>query len=203
MKSKIILSIIAGVLTLFCSCTKETQDEMKEQQAINIEATYEQALPSDIDARIDFYYNEMINKHGGKSIFRKIWKWLVAHSGVTMFGDCGINLSCGQCPGLCANASKDDSFAVVDKDFLMSEEDYIEGKRLFEAALFNDTIMAITFKMSDLVYNDTLFIFEDIYLGSQVSSSFEKSEIVIKAGSYPVSYSRSYNGTTLVDVFAN
>jgi hypothetical protein len=56
MKSKIILSRIAGVLTLFCSCTKETQDEMKGEQEINIEANYEQALPSDIDARINFYY---------------------------------------------------------------------------------------------------------------------------------------------------
>ena len=56
MKSKIILSIIAGVLTLFCSCTKVTQDEMKGKQAINIEANYELALPPEVDARINFYY---------------------------------------------------------------------------------------------------------------------------------------------------
>ena len=63
--------------------------------------------------------------------------------------------------------------------------------------------MAITFKMEDVVYNDTLFIFDDIYMGQEVSSVFEKSEIIIKAGAYPVSYSRSYNGTTLVDVISD
>jgi len=203
MKNIMYILVIIGMVLLFSNCTKDTQRDINEQHVSVNTVNYDNIIPSNIDARIEFYYNEMLSKQGGKSIFRKIWKWLVAHSGATMFGDCGLNLSCGSCPGLCPLAIKGNTFTAVSKDYLLSEQDYIEGKRVLEAALFNDSIMAITFKMEDVVYNDTLFIFDDIYMGQEVSSVFEKSEIISKTGAYPVSYSRSYNGTTLVDVISD
>lgn len=196
-KLAFIFIILFSVVILVVQCKKE-EGQTKISNSEESSFTYE----NDVDKRIDFLYAELMKNTHDKSIFQRIWKWMVAHSGVTMFGDCGLKLPCGQCPGFCPFASKDgeDPFKVVSQNYRMSNSEYDDGKRMFEAALFNDSTMAFTFLMPDLVYEDFVYIFENMDLGAGVANEFGKKSIVLKEGGYPVSYSRGSNGTALIDV---
>ena len=60
--------------------------------------------------------------------------------------------------------------------------------------------MALTFVHSDLTINDILYIPENFNVGTSLANSYRKQTITVLEGEYPVSYTHSRNGTTLVRV---
>lgn len=189
----IVIVFAAGVVLYSCSKNNESITPITTAGQ-----NYDQNTGS-IDDQILFYYYEYQKQNqGNRSVFKKIWKWIKAHSGVTMFGDCGLDLPCGQCPGMCLAVPN--NWIPVDDDYIMSQQEYDAGLRLFQVAYYNDSILEINFIHSDLVYHDTCFISRRYNIGSDISSIYEKDSIVLRQGAYPVSYAYSANGTTLVKV---
>ncbi len=112
-------------------------------------------------------------------------------------------MSCGPCAGICLNASKSsDIFIPVDESDGISSEDYEDGQRLFQIALFNDTVLGFSFTHKDLVYNDSLYIPKNFNIGGSASELFEKDSIIVLQGVYPVSFTHGRNGSTVVDVIS-
>ncbi len=132
----------------------------------------------------------------------KIWKWVVAHAGTHLFDDCEGDLPYGPCPGICFNTNSPDSYPIMpyeeSKGFL--REDYADGNRLMQVALFNDSTLGISFTHDDLIYKDSLYIYENFNLGEAVSEMFKKDSIIMLKGVYPVSFSHGRNGATIVNV---
>ena len=120
-----------------------------------------------------------------------------------MWGNiCHMNLPCGDCPGICLPCEKSTSeiFYSVPYDYQLTKEEYNDGCRLLQMALLNDSTMAMTMINNDLVYQDTVYFFRDVYIGDLASSIFGKDSVIILQGNYPVSYTHSQNGTTVIDV---
>lgn len=165
-----------------------------------------------INEMILFYYNDYVQSHGRSDdpgIFEKIWKWIVAHSGRRspwyQGEPCDFTAPCGPCPGFCLKANERDgeNFTVVSDDYLLPNSDYEDGVRLFQAALFNDSIMGLSFVHSNFTSADgKLYIEEDFSIGANAAAAFGKRDIIILEGSYPVSYTYSRNGTTLVKIIS-
>jgi hypothetical protein len=193
----LIVFVIFGLITLK-SCSK---DETKTDTQINSENTGINKFSS-VDEKLTYYFGELSKKQQ-KSIFQNIWKWLVAHAGTNMFGNiCHMNLPCGDCPGICIPLSKSTSeiFYSVPEDYQLTQQEYTDGCRLLQMALLNDSIMAMTLVNDDLVYQDTVYIFRDVFIGDLASTTFQKDSVILLQGHYPVSYTHSKNGTTVVDV---
>lgn len=210
--SIICMVIIALSTTIILSCSKDKEfaastesdclHDMEDEQCPNVpEVTRE-----NIDDMICFYYHEYVNTLGKSSntgIIEAIWKWIVAHTGrdPALFETCNYSNPCGPCPGICLNSKDGEVFSKVSDDYLLSKDEYDDGIRLFQAALFNDTIMGLNFIQSCFVAADgNFYVPEDFSIGSQASAAFGKNDIIIKEGTYPVSCIYSQNGTTLVNV---
>jgi hypothetical protein len=136
------------------------------------------------------------------------WKWLVAHSGVGPYWvnglpvHCGFNLPCGECPGFCAVAiSKGDAnLTPVNSDYLVNDKNYEDGERLIQMAYYSDSLFGITFIHRDLTYYDTLYVMEEFYIGDAASELFNKDSVIILPGIYPLTYSHSDNGSSVIRV---
>lgn len=196
----LIIALTSLVTLYILSCSKK-EDDMTPPKEFAVEKPIE-LQSRDIDKLILFHYNEYLkNNPNSKGVFDSIWKWLVAHAGVWMFGDCGLNLPCGPCPGICISIRSDGNvFLPVDEDYRLSDQKYEEGMRLIQLALFNDSIMGLTVLHSGLVYNDTIFVKNNFFIGPDASNIFAKDSIFVLKGNYPVSYSHGRNGTTLLNV---
>ncbi len=198
-KNIFLILIVIGTF-YFIGCSKHKSFDEK----IETTKTYQSlndGVNNSFDSQISFYWNKMNNNNSGRNIFHKIWHWFVAHAGTTMWGDCGLQLPCGWCPGFClATLSSNNAFIPVADNFQIPEEDYKNGDRLIELALLNDSIMEINIINSDLVYNDTLFVYNDFNIGINASAVFEKDSIIVKKGNYPVTYKYGSNGNTILHV---
>jgi hypothetical protein len=137
-----------------------------------------------VDEKLSYYYHNATQE--GKGLFGRIWRWFVTHSGVQMFGDvCGFNLICGDCPGICFRVSKSENpFVSVPNDYSVTPEEYDQGLRVLQFALYNDTTLAVHFVDDHLVYQDTLYIFADENMGGDVASVFEVDSVVMPEGGY-------------------
>ena len=161
-----------------------------------------------ISDMILFYYNEAKQFQIDKSndgFFERLWKCIVAHTGRQPFYNgeiCPFNSACGPCPGFCLN-SRDEVFTAVSDDYLLSRSAYDDGERMFQAALFNDSIMGLNFlQMNFTAADNNLYVTEDFSIGSRAAAVFGKSDIIILEGVYPVSFASSKHGTTLVKVLS-
>ncbi len=185
---------------ILISCSKEDDNIMHAQDEQVTETSYNSERS--IDELLTFYYHEYQSQN--KNIFHRIWKWMQAHAGTHLFENCQGNMQCGPCAGVCLVAASrtSDIFIPVDESDGISSDDYREGVRHFQIALFNDSILGISFTHDDFVYNDSLHIPEDFNIGGSASVLFEKDSIIVLQGVYPVSYTHSRNGSTIVDVLS-
>ncbi|MCF8307665.1 MAG: hypothetical protein K9I68_01515 [Bacteroidales bacterium] len=140
------------------------------------------------------YYYQQAQKNTSRGPFEDIWNWMVSHAGV--HGDRSYDLPCGPCPGICIGIR----FTPVDDDYLLTQEEYENGKRLLEIGFFNDSTLGVNFKHKGFVENDTLFVDQDYNIGDEASELYNKDSIIIEKGAYPVTYSQSKNGSTIVDI---
>ena len=195
----IYISIVFGIF----SCHKEDNDESKKTELTNEQhIDYNLTWPSnseEIDTYMAIYYKEHKYDRG---VFQSIWKWIKVRIGTHLFDNCIGSNPCGPCPGICLKLRNDSSdiFNLVDDDYCITRGEYDDGERLMQAALLNDTTMALTFVHSDFIINDILYIPEDFNVGSSLANSYRKQTITVLEGEYPVSYTHSKNGTTLVRV---
>jgi len=179
------------------SCSKEDDINSNIQKDQTISTITH--VDKNVDELLTFYYEEY--QSNSKSIFGAIWKWMKAHVGTHLFENCQGNMPCGSCAGICFNASnKSDIFTPVDETYVISNDDYNDGERLCQIALFNDTIMGFSFIHSGYVYNDSLYIPENLNIGNSASALFEKDSIIVLQGVYPVSFTQGRNGSTVVDI---
>lgn len=179
------------------SCSKENENKPNVQNNQPTPSNFQQM--NSVDEQLTFYYGEY--QSNSKDIWGKIWKWIKAHSGTHLFENCQGNMECGPCAGFCAVAYKSaDIFIPVNESDGISSEDYAVGERLFQIALFNDTILGFSFIQSDLVYNDSVYFPNDFNIGGSASALFQKDSIIILQGVYPVSFSHGRNGSAVVDV---
>lgn len=131
---------------------------------------------------------------------------MVAHTGTHLFQNCTGAYSCGPCAGICINIDKssnavaDANLTPVVENYLLSAEEWDGGARVMQLSQLNDTIMEVTFMHPDLTSNDTLYIPDDMSIGVSAAQEFNKSSIVVKRGKYPLTYSYSSNGTTIVNI---
>lgn len=88
----------------------------------------------------------------------------------------------------------------VTNDYLLTEQEYSEGARLIQLALFNDSIMGITFLHKDFLLDGVLSVPENFKIGDEASTLFGKKSIIVRQGEYNASFMTSVNGTTLVNV---
>ncbi len=209
-----VVSLIAILTVVIYACNKEkdlsnisetpnlgNNGHEEEQCLYTPEITRE-----NIDKMICFYYDEYVQTHKSNEpgFFERVWKWLIAHTGRNEFfpnENCPYSNPCGPCPGICLNARDGEVFGAVSDDYLLSKSEYEDGIRLFQAALFNDSIMGLSFMQSCFVAADgNFYIPEDFSIGSQAAATFGKNEIIILQGIYPVSNAYTQNGTTLVKV---
>ncbi len=183
---------------IWVSCSKENNS--------NLTIIENQTTPTisqgdkNVDELLTFYYDEYRNNN--KSPWGQIWKWMKAHAGTHLWENCIGNMPCGPCPGFCPlfNTKSADLFIPVNESDNISAEEYQDGERLFQIALFNDTIMGFSFTHSDLVYEDSLYIPEDFNIGRSASAIFVKDSIIVLQGVYPVSFTHGRNGSTVVNV---
>lgn len=153
----------------------------------------------EVDTYMAIYYNEHKYDRG---VFQSIWKWIKVRIGTHLFDNCTGSNPCGPCPGICFKSRDDSSdiFNLVEDDYCLTRSEYNDGERLMQAALLNDTTMALTFVHSDFIINDILYIPENFNVGTSLANSCRKQTITVLKGEYPVSYTHSKNGTTLVHV---
>lgn len=192
---------IIGIATLIFtnSCTK-TETKV-DSPSISSNSGYNNSM--NIDEKITFYYNA-INKKGQKNVFGNIWKWMVAHSGTHLFLNCQGTMACGPCAGFCLYASKSsDLFKPVIESYEISSIEYAQGLRLLQIALLNDTILGISFVHEGFAYQDSLTVPENFEIGIGASTLFNKQSIIVQRGVYPVSFTHSKNGTTIVNVVSH
>jgi hypothetical protein len=207
-KNYIIIYIIiafSSLVLIWVSCSKDSDVESAKIQ-INQPPIQDYSSSNTIDKQLAFYYAEYQNTN--KSWVGNIWRWIIAHAGTSQnppgTPQCGGTNSCGPCPGFCVNGSKSsDLFIPVEETYVLTTEMYANGERLLQIALFNDTIMGMTFVQSDFVSVDSLIISDSLSIGNSASSLFNKSSITILPGAYPVSFTHSRNGSTIVNVRSN
>jgi|AntRauTorcE11898_2_1112593.scaffolds.fasta_scaffold07692_1 hypothetical protein len=175
---------------IFYSCEKENSTYEQKENHFN-----ENTIPrsNEVDNLMNYYYNQSQNTTT-KGPFEDIWNWLKAHAGVQ--GDCPFDLPCGDCPGICISWK----FTPVEDDYLLTKEEYENGERLIEIGFYNDTTLGIHFHHKGFVSNDTLFVDQDYNIGDDAAALYAKDSIIIEDGAYPVSYSQSSNGSTIVDI---
>jgi len=200
-----VITIIIAVLVIVISCSKQDDSRSIPQN------TQENILPtsnSDFDVdqiMLNAYKEHLYNNSKGPVQW---WRWLVAHSGVGPYlinGQlihCGLNLPCGECPGICfGNTTKGvDNLIPVNSDYLISADDYADGERLIQMAYYSDTLFGITFIHQDFAYYDTLYVMEEYYIGDAASELFDRDSVIILPGRYPLTYSHSDNGSTVICV---
>ena len=198
-----LIMVAIGVVT-FNACKKNndinTSAEMMSQSLTN-ENNYSYNWPTngnEVDELLLKLYDMSYDKEG---IFQRIWKWIKAHTGTHLFANCPGNNPCGPCPGICL-LSKDsaDVFVPVEEDYSLSRSEYEEGDRLLQIALLNDSVMAISFINNNFTIDGVFYVPEDFMIGESASNLFGKNTIKVLEGEYPVSYTHSRNGTTLVHV---
>jgi hypothetical protein len=202
MKTKIF--IVYFGLTIICfgliwvSCSKENNSNLNIQE--NQTTSTISLSDKNVDELLTFYYGEY--QGNSKDIWGKIWKWMKSHTGTHLFENCQGNMPCGPCSGFCAfrDSKSADLFIPVDESDNFSTEEYQDGERLFQIALFNDTIMGFSFTQSDFVYKDSLYIPENFNIGRSASALFVKDSIIVLQGVYPVSFTHGRNGSTVVNV---
>jgi|GEM_PF-1373664 len=197
---KLITYFCLAIISLglfWISCSKENSSNLNYQE--------NQTPPTishgdkNVDELLTFYYGEY--QSNSKSVFGRIWKWMKAHAGTHLFENCQGTMLCGPCAGICLKANtKSDLFIPVDESDYIPTEDYQDGERLFQIALFNDTIMGFSFTQSDFVYEDSLYIPENFNIGGSASALFAKDSIIVLQGVYPVSFTHGRNGSTVVNV---
>jgi len=183
------LTSISG--TIWYSCSKESESQPIQKDNVTQDN-------KSVDELMMYYYAQSSKD---RNVFNKIWKWISAHVGTHLFQNCNGSSQCGPCPGICIPLTKSsDLFTPVDENYQISNQDYLDGERLCQIALFNDSIMGFTFIHDGFVYQDSLYIPKDFDIGSSASALFEKTSIIVKKGTYPVSFSQSRNGSTIVNV---
>lgn len=196
------LIVYFGIAVIFVglfwvSCTKENDRNFQENQRTSTISQNEK----NVDELLSYYYGEY--QSNSKNIFGKIWKWMVAHSGTYLFQNCQGTMPCGPCAGICLRFSKSsDLFQPVDETYQITPEEYQNGERLFQIALFNDTILGFSFTQSDFVYLDSLYVPKNFNIGGSASELFNKDSIIVRRGVYPVSFSHGRNGSTIVKVLS-
>jgi hypothetical protein len=186
-------------LTIY-SCQKKDSNELKT-------STTSVSTPKSVDDQINFYYQEFLKSHQNTdNIWQKIRAWFIAHTGTHLFDNCMGGSNCGPCPGICFNAKKstsgipDADFTHVADNYLLSPAEWDGGGRELELTLFNDTILQVTLIHGDLTANDSLYVPTNLSIGSSAAQVFDMESIIVKAGVYPLTYSQSTNGSTIVDV---
>jgi hypothetical protein len=198
------LTILIAVFAIAISCSKQDDNKPIPQYTQEDSFSYPNS-GFDIDQIMLDAYKDHLNDNSKGPV--KWWKWLVAHSGVGPYlingqiYHCGLNLPCGECPGLCFHAKKGEgNLAPVNSDHIISEKDYDDGERLIQMADYSDTLFGITFIHQDLTYNDTLFVMDEFYIGDAASEVFNRDSVIILPGIYPLTYSHSDNGSTVIRV---
>ena len=198
----IFISIIIALYIYSCH-KDEINDEIlnpdSPRECSNNSYSTKLSNSEEIDAYLTIYYE----KHKYDRIeFQNRWKWMKVRVGTHLFNNCTGNNPCGPCPGICFKLNEDSSevFNIVNDDYTLTRGEYNDGGRLMQGALLNDTIMALTFIHTDFTFNDVLYIPKDFEIGSSAANSFAKHKIIVLEGEYPVSYTHSRNGTTLVRV---
>lgn len=192
-----------GVVT-FNACKKNndinTSKEIISQSFTN-ENIYSYNWPTngyEVDELLEKLYDLSDNK---KDVFQRIWKWMKAHTGSHLFDNCSGNNPCGPCPGICLSLKDtDDVFVPVEEDYGLTRSEYEDGDRLLQIALLNDSVMAISFINNNFTIDGVFYVPEDFMIGESASNLFGKNTIKVLEGEYPVSYTHSRNGTTLVHV---
>ncbi len=204
---KLKFSAIIGFLCLLLfiiSCSKEdtsTEKAVASQQQNPTESYSSQDMTktNGIDARLVELTGNYTSENRG--IFKKIWKWMKAHVGTHLFDNCQGNMLCGPCAGICISGSRDNNvFTPITESYTISANDYTLGERKIQLALFNDSTLGITFIHAGFVHNDSLYIPENINIGPLASEVFDKDSVILLQGIYPVSYTHSLNGSTIVEV---
>ncbi len=199
------LTITIAVFAIAISCSKQDDNKPIPQNTQEDSFSYSNS-GFDIDQiMLDAYKDHLNNNSKGPVQW---WKWLVAHSGVGPYlinGQiihCGLPLPCGECPGLCLGGTTKgtDNLIPVSSDYLVSDDDYDDGERLIQMAFYSDTLFGITFIHQDLTYYDTLNVMEEFYIGDVASELFNRDSVIILPGRYPLTYSHSDNGSTVIRV---
>jgi len=202
-KIKYYIFAITGVIfaiIIAIACNKENDNQINNQKNVNSSNTT--VLENDIDKIMYQEYQNYLMKPDEKGP-AQWWKWLKAHSGVGPYViggqviHCGLNLPCGECPGICLNLDYD---PLVPGSQFLSEDDYEAGIRLLQMAYYNDSTFGMTFIHPDITWNDTFYVSQSFFIGSAASNLFNRDSVIILNGNYPVTYSHSQNGSTIIKV---
>lgn len=139
------------------------------------------------------YPDENQTKSKWRRFWRKVGKWFNDHAGVWMFGDCGLNLSCGPCPGICFNSGIIDG--NPNGDDTTSDDAYLNGLRVYGIDIIEDretneeyVMFRFNEDVIDFVMDGYFYIIKDVFLSETMSSLLEKQSIELKEGRYNVFY---------------
>jgi hypothetical protein len=199
MKKLIFMSLagIIGLSMVIVACKKE----VPEQQPLKM-ISLEKSLPRFSN---DFLLNVVKGTYSEEKVggerWRRFWKkvgdWFVDHAGVHMFGDCGLNLSCGPCPGLCISAGIIDGQSNGGNDEA-SPSDYSNGLRVYGIDILVDpetnqeyVMFKFNNDVSDFVNGGFFYVKDDIDLNNSMSNGLSKQKITLKKGKYEVVHDTS------------
>jgi hypothetical protein len=193
------IGIVFAIIIAF-ACNKDNDNHTYPNN--NSVATNASIIENDIDKIMYQEYQNYLKSHNEKGP-GKWWRWLKAHAGVGPYlinGQlihCGFNLPCGECPGICSSFKSD---PLVPGSPFLSQKEYDDGIRLLQMAIYNDSTFGMTFIQPDLTWNDTFYVSQSFFIGTDASNLFNKDSVIILEGQYPISYSHSHNGSTVVAV---
>jgi|SRR5690554_2427709 len=197
MKNVIYGILFFGLVGLgFVACEKE------QNNFHQTESSAESLIDQEPKFSLDFIEN-MVNdaylinadENQTKSKWRKFWRkvgrWFNDHAGVKMFGDCGLNLSCGPCPGICFRSGIIDG--NPNGDDTASDDVYSNGLRVYGIDILedmetNEEYLMFRFNedVADFVMDDNFYITKDVFLSETMSGLLEKQSVELKKGKYNV-----------------
>lgn len=194
---------IVGIVFVGCQKNQEIDPQIESNEKssgeslINREPKFsEELIENMVNDAYSINDDEIHAKAGGEKwrrFWRKVGRWFNDHTGVRIFGDCGLNLSCGPCPGLCFSLGIIDSNSNdgdTASDYTYSNGLRVYGIDILEDRETNEEYLMFRFNkdVSDFVLDGFFYIKEDIFLSESMSDQLEKESIQLKEGKYNVYY---------------
>lgn len=188
--------IFCSIVLMFNSCNKDTVS-ISDASSSNVSIYDEIVTIESIESMLNQIYSNSDNRLKDGWL-RRAWDWLVDHTGVSAYFvpgvgvvDCGFNLPCGPCPGMCLfSGTIDGTPTGVDTTsaqnkalgystfglWLIQNENTMEEAIMF---VFNEDV-------DNYVYHDEFHVSDNVYLSDTLANIIGKSEVLIHKGVYPI-----------------